>query len=737
MGFSKWNIIRLALLLVPVLVSPAWGSEKFAAPEPEELKGIVEILEDPRKREEFLAHLKGLVAAWHDTDEQPEAVVEEPRTRAIGQVLARLEGFSAGALTAGDKAVGVIAGLPDATAHMWKFLRSPDNRSEIRGSALRAMLALAAALAAWVVARRYSRRLNVQTGALPARIFREAAAAALGVVPYVVLVSGHALASGSFVSIEVVDRIMQHVFVTAFLYKTAVEFLRLPFSPHHPESRILKIGEEYANYWWLWIVRLVNYSAFFYLSSGVVALLVADLHAVMFIRGALLVPFPLMLSVLLLQAGRELKLKFGREATVPGDRDGHAGRRFLPTALRYAPILAVVYVWLIAVFLITGHRDGFTYLRDATVGTLVLGGVLMLALRLVDRIFKHLFVIGGNVRNRFPDLEEKANRFITIARSCARGFLVVIAIGMTAQLWGVPVSGLITSKAGTGVILRGFTILLTLLAAGAVIQGSRFTSDYLLKGRGTPGQKLRTLVPMLKGAVKISACFVGGVIILQQLGVNTTPILAGAGILGLAVGFGAQTLVKDLINGIFILFEESIRVGDWVDLGGNGGIVESVGLRTVTLRDASGNVHVIPNSAIDRMVNFTKEFSRVIVDVGVAYRENVEDVIEILKEIGLEMEADEQFGTYMLEPLEILGLDRFEDSAVVIRVRFTTKPMLQWMVRREFNKRVKRAFDARGIEIPFPHRTIYIGESKDGTSPPLRVDVRKAALEVPPEGPVS
>jgi small conductance mechanosensitive channel len=214
-------------------------------------------------------------------------------------------------------------------------------------------------------------------------------------------------------------------------------------------------------------------------------------------------------------------------------------------------------------------------------------------------------------------------------------------------------------------------------------------------------------------------------VILDQLGVNTTPILAGAGIVGLAVGFGSQTLVKDLINGLFILFEESIRVGDYADVGKNEGIVEAVGLRTVRLRDVSGNFHVVPNSSIDTVTNMTKEFSRTVIDVGVAYKEDVDEVMDILREIGEEMRNDPEYGEKILEPLEIFGLHKFDDSAIVIRARMTTKPLKQWGLKREFNRRVKKVFDERGIEIPFPHRTIYMGEPKEGPAAPLEVHMRE------------
>ena len=209
--------------------------------------------------------------------------------------------------------------------------------------------------------------------------------------------------------------------------------------------------------------------------------------------------------------------------------------------------------------------------------------------------------------------------------------------------------------------------------------------------------------------------------LMHEVGINLGPLLAAAGIGGLAIGFGAQTLIKDLISGFFLLLENQVRVGDVVTIGGSGGLVESMGFRTLTLRDLSGNVHIIPNGSVERVVNMTREYSRYVLDVGVAYREDPDEVMAVIQRVGDELRRDPDYGPDMLAPVEILGVDRFADSAVVIRARITTQPIKQWRVGREFNRRLKKAFDAAGIEIPFPHVTVYPGQPKRTDAPPLRV----------------
>jgi small conductance mechanosensitive channel len=212
-------------------------------------------------------------------------------------------------------------------------------------------------------------------------------------------------------------------------------------------------------------------------------------------------------------------------------------------------------------------------------------------------------------------------------------------------------------------------------------------------------------------------------LILSELGLNIAPLLAGAGVVGLAIGFGSQKLVQDIITGMFVLLGDTIRIGDVVEVATRIGVVEQMTMRTVVLREYGGNVHTIPYSAIDTVTNYTKDFSYAVFDIGVAYRENVDQVMEVLREIGAEMNRDPYFRRLILEPLEIAGVDRFADSAVIIKARLKTRPLKQWEVSREFNRRVKNRFDELDIEIPYPHQTVYFGVDKSGQAPPARVEL--------------
>ena len=309
--------------------------------------------------------------------------------------------------------------------------------------------------------------------------------------------------------------------------------------------------------------------------------------------------------------------------------------------------------------------------------------------------------------------------------------LSILGAAVLLEIWGVSVVKFLSTPAGETVLARGALIALVIVAGMALIRLSNAAVLSLLRPRvldrvrsREAGRKLQTLAPLAQTSVKLVVVLVGSLLILQLVGVETGPLLAGVGIFGLAVGFAAQSLIKDIINGLFILTEGSVGAGDVVNVGGVSGLVEKVTLRSVRIRDLSGNVHFVPNSTIDHVENMTKDYSRYLLDVGVGYREDTDEVVSIMKEVDEAMRQDPQYGRDMLEPIEILGVDRFEDSAVIVRGRLKTRPIKQWSIGREYNRRLKKAFDEKGIEIPFPHRTIYWGETKQG-QPPLQVETRR------------
>ena len=241
-------------------------------------------------------------------------------------------------------------------------------------------------------------------------------------------------------------------------------------------------------------------------------------------------------------------------------------------------------------------------------------------------------------------------------------------------------------------------------------------------GDPTPGvisaqeQRARTLLSLMRSVGLVLIIIATVVMMLGALGVNVGPLLAGAGVVGLAFSFGAQSLVKDVITGLFMLFENQFGVGDVIRIEGVSGAVEKMTLRVVCLRDVHGVVHIVPNGEIKKVSNLTRTWSRVVLDVGVAYKEDPDRVMEVLRDVGRELYDDPQWRPLLVDPVEVPGIELFGDSAISIRVMAKTLPLKQWDVARELRRRIKLRFDREGIEIPFPHQTVYWGE---GQHPPV------------------
>jgi small conductance mechanosensitive channel len=247
-------------------------------------------------------------------------------------------------------------------------------------------------------------------------------------------------------------------------------------------------------------------------------------------------------------------------------------------------------------------------------------------------------------------------------------------------------------------------------------------------------KRAETLGRVFRYTVTVLVTLIAGMLILAELGVSVAPILGAAGVVGIAVGFGAQSLVKDYFTGFFILLENQIRQGDVVRLADRAGLVEEITLRYVRLRDYEGNVHFVPNSLITTVTNMSRGHAQAVLDVGIAYRENIDEAFAVMREVASGMRADPAFGPRMLDDLEVAGVERWDNSAVILRARVRTVPLEQWNVRREFLWRLKKAFDARGIEIPYPHLTLYAGVGKDGSAPPFRVQSVGGERAAPADG---
>ena len=249
-------------------------------------------------------------------------------------------------------------------------------------------------------------------------------------------------------------------------------------------------------------------------------------------------------------------------------------------------------------------------------------------------------------------------------------------------------------------------------------------------------QRSQTLASLLNNIGMIA---IGGIALLMVLGtfIEIGPLLAGVGVLGLAFSFGAQSLVKDLISGAFMLVEGQFAVGDVIRVKETAGLVEKITLRTIVLRDINGVVHIIPNGTVEMLSNLTKSWSRAVLEIGVAYKEDVDRVMEVMLDEANKMYQDPDWEPIIVEEPTVPGVERFDDSAVTIRVMFKTLPLKQWDVARQYRRRIKKRFDAEGIEIPFPHRTFYWGEDQNPALARLAAGESSAGGAVELDGPAA
>lgn len=318
---------------------------------------------------------------------------------------------------------------------------------------------------------------------------------------------------------------------------------------------------------------------------------------------------------------------------------------------------------------------------------------------------------------------------IRLVKAFFRMWLLFLAMASLLSVWNLSIFNILPEERVYWVLQSVVSIFAILMLASILIElAGGIVEKAFARFGGAGNTRMQTLLPIAKNLIFIIIFTLFGLTLLSELGINVMPLLAGAGVVGFAIGFGAQTFVKDLITGFIIILEDLVQVGDVITVGGRSGVVERITIRKIQLRNLEGIVSTVPFSEISIVDNFTKHFSYYLLNVGVAYRENTDEVVKLLNEVDESLRNDEEFAPDILDKLEVLGVDKFADSAVIIKARIKTKPIQQWRIGREFNRRMKFLFDEHNIEIPFPHQTVYFGEDKQGRAPAAHVDIHTEKL---------
>jgi small-conductance mechanosensitive channel len=370
--------------------------------------------------------------------------------------------------------------------------------------------------------------------------------------------------------------------------------------------------------------------------------------------------------------------------------------------------LALWGVWALRV------QNGYALLLQYFLSTLAVLVIARLVLVAVTTILDRVFRISPDFIRRYPGLEARANRYFPALRATVSGIVTAITIIALLEVWGIGVTTWFSSSAvGQRLLSAVATIGVASIAALAIWEASnagmeRHLARLARENRYARAARLRTFMPMLRTSLLVVILTVVALTALSELGVNIAPLLAGAGIVGIAIGFGSQKLVQDLITGLFLLLENAVQVGDAVTVSGLSGVVENLSIRTIRLRAGDGSVHIIPFSSVTSVTNTNRGIGNAAIIVNVDYKEDTDHVGEVLKDIVAQMRTDQRFKHMIRGDFDLWGVDKVEATMVTIAGQIECTDTGRWPVQREFYRRMKKRFQETGIEIARPSATTVV-----------------------------
>jgi small-conductance mechanosensitive channel len=521
---------------------------------------------------------------------------------------------------------------------------------------------------------------------------------------------------------ETIGKPAFQVFAGYIIGRILMILVRMVLSPSAPSLRLVPLDSEFVHSSYVWIRRLVTVALVGYLLVSTATLFGLPPRAFAGLENLLTMILEIMLIVFILKNRSAVAERIRRSGPSIAPSAGKMIRRSLAAVWH---IVAIFYV--MAFFFIRWQRieGGFMYLVRSTLLSALVILAAWLLVKGLSRAAERVLTAREDPYRKVPSLKHRLKGYLPAVFKIVRGAALLMVILSVLETWKLDAYSWLATPLGSRILSVCFSILLVVGVAVAIWEAVNMATERYLAETEKPGKsaRARTLLPLMRKALLLVLSIIVALIVLSEIGIHIGPLLAGAGIIGLAIGFGAQKLVQDVITGVFILLEDSVSVGDVVTVAGIGGLVEDLSIRSIRLRDLSGNVHTIPFSSVGTVTNMTKLYSYYLLDIGVAYREDTDQVAAVCRQIVEEMRAEPEYGPEILEPLEVLGVDQFADSAVIIKARIKTRPIKQWVVGREFNRRLKKRFDELGIEIPFPHQTVYFGVDKKGQAPPAHIDL--------------
>ncbi|RXE49482.1 mechanosensitive channel protein [Chromohalobacter israelensis] len=737
---SRWLLLCLLFVMAPALAQQDTAPADADAPA---YSTLADMLENEQTRQTIIDQLRAQAAqenalAVEGAPSREEIADAAPSDQTASQVsfprrLAEATSSIAGDLGGQFKslaaALGGLFGSGEARASGPSF-----DTAAFLIAALNLLFVVAGAFVALFVLRKLASPLfgklsqwssqNTEKSALLRTIVAVVLAAVIDVAVVVLAyVAGNLLATfaiGEAGNMETRFSLFLNAFLMIELFKAA---LRMLFSSQYAGLRLMPIASpqaEYCNrflarlagfigYGMLVIVPIVNYNLSTALGQGLgtVIMLLALIYA-----ATVILKNRVTLRDALMQRAEKADMSASRFALRLLGRVWH--------------VLALAYALVVFAVTVLHPETALPYVLLATLKTIVIVGIGMLVSGVLTQLIGRRIRLTGDIQRRLPLLEKRLNAYVPTSLKVIRAIILIVVAMFVLNAWQVfDLATWYASEAGAHLVGTTLNVIIILLVAAVVWVGLASLIENRLSaetGAGEPSARAKTLLSLFRNALAIALITMTAMIVLAEIGINIGPLIAGAGVLGLAIGFGSQKLVQDVITGVFIQLENAMNTGDVVTVGGTTGTAERISIRSVGIRDLSGTYHIVPFSSVDTVSNYMREFGNHVGEYGIAYRENIDDAIEQLQ-AAFEALKESEHGHKLLEPLSVAGVTALADSSVNIRVIIKTTPGDQWAVGRAYNRLVKMYFDAAGIEIPFPHTTLYFGQEKDGSAPPANLRI--------------
>jgi small conductance mechanosensitive channel len=694
----------VALILGGVLflaaAAPSRAADPVPAVSPEpDLVRLVQTLEDPVERERLIAELRTLIAA----QQQPAVARPAKPASESASAIKRMSdtiGRLAGHVVDLGKAV---AALPQAVDWLGQEWSNPERRAVWYAFLWRLAAVIGGGMLASqlvAIALRGVRR-RFETRPRPRALFRPPLLLGynlIRLVPALCFVgAGYGLLA--LLDPSEVTRLIALTAINAHLIASLVKTVGYQgLAPWTPNLRVSGLKDETARFCARWWSRLVSLAVYGYFSCQGALLLGLPASGYAALTKLLGITVVSLLTVLV------LRIRPNVSAWLRAAAERRKCALIAMLARRLADFwhaLAIAYALAGGLVAAIGGLSGFIFFLKASAASFAIIWVAGLLLAGIPRLWRGGTPLGGAGARAV--LARRFERYLPSVRSALQVVVALAAIVLVLEAWHVDILTWLASDLGALIVGRIAAVVAIVIIAVAVWElVSSVIDRHLvrleLETRETDRRlRARTLLPLARNALRVVVGMVATLMVLAEIGINIGPILAGVGVVGLAIGFGAQTLVKDVITGIFILLEDSLAVGDVVTVAGHSGVVEAITIRTVRLRGLNGNVYTVPFSAIDTVANLTKDFSYHVADIAVPYNTDLDRAVAVMREVVDGMRADPEFAAVLPEPIEVMGIESFEDASVVIRARIRTAPAKQWAVGRAFNRRLKFAFDEAGI----------------------------------------